>query len=210
MSKELETVDLSALYTPKLPLRYGTESCYITLTDYRFAAETIALRNTPELGKYINYVKLTPEDQERWLAGQLERDDALNFVLIAKQRFAGTLSLYDIKHGKSCEYGRLMMPDDGRRIYALAAELLCMSFAFEILGIKTLYCVVMEGNNAVLNFHLKNGWHRDARYERFERVNGSDAHLVGLSVDRSEWLKCFAKMRPLAKRLLAPVLLETI
>jgi hypothetical protein len=51
---------------------------------------------------------------------------------------------------------------------------------------------------------LKNGWRKDVRYERFERVNGSEAHLVGLSVDVSEWPSCFAKMRPLAKRLLTP------
>jgi RimJ/RimL family protein N-acetyltransferase len=178
------------------------------MTDFTFAADTVALRNTPALGKYVNHVELTPEDHKFWLANQLERDDALNFVLIAKQRFAGTLSLYDINHGKSCEYGRLMMPDDGRRIYALSAEMLCMSFAFEILGIKTLYCVVMEGNNSVLNFHLKNGWRVDAGYERFQKVNGIDAHLIGLSVERSEWPQCFAKMRPLAKRLLAPVLVE--
>jgi RimJ/RimL family protein N-acetyltransferase len=203
VSEDQEKIDLSALCIPKLPLRYGTESCYVTLSDYRFGAETVALRNTPALGKYINYVEISAEDHEQWLSSQLERDDALNFVLIAKQRFAGTVSLYDIKHGKSCEYGRLMMPEDGRRIYALAAELLCMSFAFEILGIQTLYCVVMEGNNAVLNFHLKNGWIRDARYDRNEKVNGSNAHLIGLSVDRSEWPKCFASMRSLAKRLLA-------
>ena len=208
MLKDQEKIDLSALCIPRLPLRYGTESCYITLTDCSFAADTVALRNIPALGRYVNYIELSIEDQQLWLASQFERDDALNFVLVAKQRFAGTLSLYDIQHGKSCEYGRLMMPDDGRRIYALAAEMLCMSFAFEILGVKMLYCVVMEGNNSVLNFHLKNGWRMDARYERFQKVNGLDAHLIGLSVDRSEWPKCFAKMRPLAKRLLVPAPVE--
>jgi RimJ/RimL family protein N-acetyltransferase len=201
MSGALNNLNLSALNVPKFPLRYGTESCYITLTEERFTAEIVALRNNPTLGKYINYVELSAEDHERWLAGQLERDDALNFVLVAKQRFAGTLSLYDIEHGKSCEFGRMMMPDDGRRIYALGAEVLGMSFAFEVLGVQTVYCVVVEGNNPVLNFHLKNGWSRDTRYERFERVNGVSAHLIGLSMDRSMWPACFAAMRPLAKRL---------
>jgi RimJ/RimL family protein N-acetyltransferase len=204
MPGDQKSLSLSTLAFSKLPLRYGTEFCYITLTDGHFTAETVQLRNTQALGKYINYVELTAQSHERWLAEQLERDDALNFALVAKGRFAGTLSLYDIKHGESCEFGRMMMPDDGRRIFALAAEMLGMSFAFEILGIRTLYCVVMEGNNAVLNFHLKNGWSRDARYERFEQVNGLNAHLIGLSMDRSEWPQCFARMRPLAKRLLAP------
>ena len=204
MIESQDMLNLSAFTSSKLPLRYGADDCYITLTDRHFVAETVALRNNPALGKYINYVKLSPEDHECWLSGQLERKDALNFALVAKQKFAGTLSLYNIQHGKSCEFGRMMMPDDGRRMYALAAEILGMSFAFEILGIQTLYCVVMEGNDSVLAFHLKNGWSRDARYERYENVNGLNAHLIGLSVDRLRWPWCFAKMRPLAKRLLVP------
>jgi RimJ/RimL family protein N-acetyltransferase len=196
-------VDLSALDLSKLPLRYGTESCYITLTDDRFTAEIVALRNTPALGKYINYVELSRADHERWLAGQMERDDALNFVLVANHLFAGTLSLYNIEHGKSCEFGRMMIPDDGRRVYALAAEILGMSFAFEMLGVDTLYCSVMEGNDPVLNFHTRNGWTRDLRYDRLERVNGLNASLIGLSVHRSKWPASFRAMRPLGKRLFA-------
>jgi RimJ/RimL family protein N-acetyltransferase len=188
-----------------MPLRYGTEECYITLTDSHFIDETVSLRNTPALGKYINYIELSVDDHTNWLAKQLEKDDALNFVLIAQKRFCGTLSLYNIRHGNCCEFGRMMMPDDGRRVYALAAEILGMSFAFEVLGIQKLYCVVMDGNNSVLNFHLKNGWNRDDRYERYESVNGVKVHLIGLSVDRLQWPACFTKMRPLAKRLFCPV-----
>ena len=199
-----QQLDLASLCYPKLPLRYGTEFCYITLTDGRFTADTVQLRNNPALGKYINYSELTEESHQRWLAGQLERDDALNFAVVGKQKFSGTASLYNIKHGESCEFGRMMMPDDGRRIFALAAEMLCMSFAFEILRIRTLYCVVVEGNDKVLQFHMEIGWKIDQHYERYETVNDTMVHLIGLSMDRDEWPQCFAKMRPLAKRLLAP------
>jgi RimJ/RimL family protein N-acetyltransferase len=205
MHEVQDKLDLSALNSTKMPLRYGTDTCYITLADRCFVDETVALRNNPALGKYINYANLSTEDHERWLCDQLERDDALNFVLVAEQKFAGTLSLYNIQHGASCEFGRMMMPDDGRRIYVLAAEMLGMSFAFEVLGMQTLYCVVMEGNDSVLNFHLRNGWTRDARYERNQNVNGLSARLIGLSVDRSRWPDCFAKMLPLSRRLLVPI-----
>jgi RimJ/RimL family protein N-acetyltransferase len=201
MLERRDKIDLSAFGSPKLPLRYGTESCYLTLTDDRFTTDIVALRNTPALGKYINYVELSPDDHECWLAGQLEREDALNFVLVAKQRFAGTLSLYNIEHGKTCEFGRMMMPDDGRRVYAVGVELLGMSFAFEILGVQTLYCSVMEGNDPVLSFHLRNGWTRDLRYDRRELINGLNASLIGLSVHRSKWHESFAAMHDLAKRL---------
>jgi len=201
MPENRDKIELSAPGSPKLPLRYGTESCYVTLTDDRFTTEVVALRNTPALGKYINYVELSAADHQCWLAGQLEREDALNFVLVANQLFAGTLSLYNIEHGKSCEFGRMMMPDDGRRVYALAAEILGMSFAFEILGVQTLYCSVMEGNDAVVNFHLRNGWTKDLRYDRHELINGLNASLLGLSVHRSKWRESFRAMHHLAKRL---------
>lgn len=204
MPNDQEGIDLEVLSIPKAPLHYGTDSCYLTLTDSRFASEIVELRNTPALGKFVNYAELTIQDQQLWLAGQLMRDDALNFSLIAQRQFAGVLSLYNIEHGVRCEFGRMMMPDDGRRIFALAAEVLGMSFAFEVLGVQTLYCVVVEENESVLKFHLRNGWHKDPRYERHACVNGKNAHLIGLSVDRSEWPTCFAKMQPLAKRLLIP------
>lgn len=195
---------LSDLSLAKLPLRYGMDSCYITLTDDRYAEETIQLRNTAALGIFVNSVALTLEAHEYWLAQQLERDDALNFVLVAKQKFAGTLSLYNIEHGQSGELGRMMMPDDGRRIYALAAEILAVSFAFEILGLRMLYCVTMEANKNVLNSHLKYGWRTDPRFDRLQTVNGRETHLLGLSMEHSEWRKNLARVMPLAKRLFRP------
>lgn len=201
-NKGTSLLDLS---TSKLPLRYGMDSCYMTLTDDRYSEETVRMRNTPSLGRFIHYVELSQEDHERWLRGELEREDALNFVLIVKQRFAGTLSLYNIEHGKSCEFGRVMMPSDGRRMYALAGELLAMSFAFEILGVQTLYCVVVEQNRKVLHYVLKTGWHLDPRYDRYQTVNGRRAHLVGLSMDRTEWPGLLAKYLPVTRRVFGPV-----
>ena len=105
MSENGKAVRLSGLNFRKFPLRYGTDACYITLTDDFYASETIALRNTPALGTFINYVHLSSETHQDWLSSQLERDDALNFAFVVKQRFSGTLSLYDIEHGKQCELG---------------------------------------------------------------------------------------------------------
>ncbi len=204
MSDNDKAVRLSALNFRKLPLRYGTDSCYITLTDEDYAAETVALRNTPSLGTFINFVQLSAQTHQDWLASQLEREDALNFVLVARQRFSGTLSLYDIQHGKQCELGRLMMPNDGRRIYALAAGLLGISFAFDILGIQTLYCTAIDGNKSVFNSQLRTGWKIDPRYDRVVSIRGTETHLTGLSMDRQEWPAVFTKVAPIARRLFSP------
>ena len=200
MLGDRKNISFSGLGMTKLPLRYGTESCYITLTDDLYTDEIVELRNTASLGKYINYVELSAEDHRRWLAEQLERDDALNFVLVIRQKFAGTLSLYNIEHGKQCELGRVIMPES-QRFYAPVVDLLGISFALEILGMDTVYCVVDEQNTRVLNSQLHFGWRIDPRYERFETVNGRHAHLIGLSVDRPEWAMLRERFRLLVKRL---------
>jgi RimJ/RimL family protein N-acetyltransferase len=204
MSENERGVRLSALAFRKLPLRYGTESCYITLTDDRYAEETIALRNNPALGTYINYVELSAQAHQEWLASQLERDDALNFALVSKQRFSGTLSLYDIQHGRQCELGRVMMPNDGRRIYALAAGILGISFAFDILGVQTLYCTTAGDNKSVFNSQLRTGWKIDPRFDRVVCIRDIETRLIGLSMDRADWPKVFARMAPVARRLFSP------
>jgi hypothetical protein len=55
MPETEKQIDLAELTIPTFPLRYGTEFCYVTLTDHRFTAEIVALRNTPALGTYTNY-----------------------------------------------------------------------------------------------------------------------------------------------------------
>lgn len=194
---------LEELVARKFPLRYGTDACYITLTDDLYTEEIVKMRNTASLGRYINYVKLSPEDHRRWLEGQLERDDALNFVLVARQKFAGMMSLYNIEHGKQCELGRVMMPVS-RRFYAIAIDMLGASFAFEVLGVRTVYCVVDEENRRVLDCQMENGWKVDAGYERSAIVNGRRARLVGLRMERSDWPGLHAKYLPQTKRVFAP------
>jgi hypothetical protein len=84
MSGNQKNLNLSTLAFSMLPLRYATESCYITLTDYLYTVETIKLRNIPSLGKYINYVELSAESHESWSVRLSARDDLLNFARVAK------------------------------------------------------------------------------------------------------------------------------
>jgi RimJ/RimL family protein N-acetyltransferase len=193
---------LFGLFRPKLPLRYGLASCYLTLNDDRYTQETIALRNTPELSRFVHADRLTVETHERWLSDQLDRDDALNFVLIVRHRFAGTVSLYNVEHGRQGELGRLMVPNDGRRFYVLAGCMLAMSFAFEVLGLPTLYSVVVAENRRVFNLAVRNGWKADSRYDTRIPLNGELTELRGLSFSRADWPAWFARRQTLLQRIL--------
>jgi RimJ/RimL family protein N-acetyltransferase len=187
------SASLFGLIRPKLPLRYGLNSCYLTLNDDRYTQQIVALRNTPELGRFVHSGPLTAEAHERWLAEQLDRHDAFNFVLKVRHRFAGTVSLYNLEHGRHCELGRLMVPNDGRRFYGLAGCLLAMSFGFEVLGLPTLYCVVVAENRRVFNLAVRNGWKPDPRFDAAVVLNGRPAQLRGLSFDRKDWPAWFAE-----------------
>ena len=192
---------LDTLDTPRAPLRYGTDACCLQLCDSSYSGDMVALRNS-DLGPYLNRITVNEEEHERWMRSRSERSDILDFVILIQGRFGGTVSLTDLEHGNRCEFGRMIIPNDGRRVYTLGAEFLGMSFGFEILGMQHIYCAVLEKNETTLRFHLRNGWKLDPSYDRDAIVNGSPMRLLGLSVRRAEWPNCFAGMKSLVKRLL--------
>src|SRR5271169_1421145 len=137
------TIRLEALDIPKAPLRYGTDGCCLQLCDSSYSREMVELRNT-DLGPYLNRITVREEEHEEWMRARSERNDILDFVILIQGRFGGTVSFTQIEHGKRCEFGRMIIPNDGRRVYTLAVEFLGMSFGFEILGMQQIYCAVVE------------------------------------------------------------------
>jgi len=192
---------LSELNIAKAPLRYGTDACCLSLADSSYAKDTIEMRNS-DLGEYLNRIHVTEEEHEQWLASRLTQEGSLDFVVLIGGRFGGTVSLTEIEHGKRCEFGRMIIPNDGRRVYTLAVEFLGMSFAFEVMGMEEMYCAVVDGNESILRLHLRHGWKLNPVYDREATVNGRRARLTGLSISRSEWPNSFAGMKKLVKRLL--------
>jgi RimJ/RimL family protein N-acetyltransferase len=185
----------------RIPLRYGTDACCLVPCDSRYTAEIVALRNNPHVNRFIHHDHLTEEAHERWMRGESMRRDSLNFVILVGGRFAGTASLYEIVAGQRCKYGRMVMPYDDRRIYAVAAEFLCLSFAFDLLQVEEVRCTVARENTSVLDFHLRNGWRREQRFDGFTRINGAEIAELGLSMSAAEWPSALERNRDLLKRL---------
>jgi RimJ/RimL family protein N-acetyltransferase len=188
---------LDQLDSLKFPLLYGGGPCQLCLGDSRFTDQIVALRNDAELGQHLSGDSLAPAEHESWLEGQLARRDALNFVVLVRGEFAGTASLYNIEAGVRCEYGRVVMPDTGVRVFAVAAEFLCMSFAFEVLGVGEIYCRVREDNRGVANLHASIGWSRDARFDQPDSSEGAQA---GFSFPLAGWPEAFERHRRILLR----------
>ena len=179
----------------KAPLWYGTEACRLALNDSRYSEDIVRMRNDPEVNRYISGAGLTLEDHEKWLESQLHRRDALNFAIVAHGRFAGTVSLYDIVPGVKCEYGRFVMPATSVRLHAPAAELLALSFAFEVLGVAEVYCHVYEGSEKVRRVRIKLGWKRDEKYDEPNREGNSEFDSLGYSIPFEAWTETLERYR---------------
>jgi RimJ/RimL family protein N-acetyltransferase len=195
-------MNLGELDSLKFPLRYGTDRCCIVLSDSRYAEQIVALRNDPALNAWIHKTDLNVELQNVFLSREIAQRDRFNFVILVDHEFCGTAGIYNIEHGISGEYGRLIMPDDPRRIYALAVEFLIMSFGFEILGLPQMHCNVVAENKSVIRLHLTNGWRQDMRYSYKGILNGEEVSHVGFSMSLDAWPRAAEKMHSLLRRLL--------
>src|ERR1039458_1875417 len=192
---------LDQLEIAKAPLRYGTDACCLVLADSTHTNDLLSLRNS-DLGVHLNRIQVTEEEHERWLSSRLAQPDILDFVVLIGGKFGGTVSLTQIEHGAKCEFGRMIIPNDGRRVYTLAVEFLGMSFAFEVLGLEEMYCTVVRSEESILRLHLRHGWELNPAYNREAIVNGRKVQLAGLSISRTAWPNSFTGMKKLVKRLL--------
>lgn len=181
------------------PIRYGSDACCLISVDARYASETVRLRNDLRVNRFIHASALTEEAHLEWLAAQALRRDAFNFVILVNGKFAGTASLYDVVHGENAQFGRFVMPDDGRRTFAIAAEFLCLSFAFDVLRLREVWCRVAAENSSTQSFHLRNGWRHAAAYD----TSDSDAMgaNLGLTITQSDWPQAISAKAAILDRL---------
>jgi RimJ/RimL family protein N-acetyltransferase len=192
-----------------MPLRYGSHACCIVLSDSTHTRDIVALRNDPSVNRFIHHERLTCEDHEKWLMREAERRDSLNFVALVNGRFSGTASLYDIEPLGKCQYGRVVMPNDGRRIFAVAVEFLCLSFAFEVIEVQEVYCRVIRENQDVYRFHLRNGWQPDSRYDGQLRIGTEEFSELGMKMSVVDWKCALERYRSLLHRLHTPATVTT-
>lgn len=192
---------LESCSVPRMPLRYGTEACCIVLSDSTYTRDIVALRNDPAVNRFIHHELLSQEEHEKWLMREAERRNSLNFVALVNGCFSGTASLYDIEPLGKCQYGRVVMPNDGRRIFAVAVEFLCLSFAFEVLQVQEAYCRVIRENQDVHRFHLRNGWRPESRYDGQLRLGCEEFSELGMKMGIDDWTLAMDKNRSLLRRL---------
>jgi RimJ/RimL family protein N-acetyltransferase len=162
--------------------------------EQRDAADVLALRTDPQLGRFLNTIAGGVKDQESWIEAQRTRADDYYFVIeTLGGRWEGVVGLYGIE-GTSGEWGRWILRRGS--LAAAASVLLVMRFGFDELGLRRIYCRTLAQN--VMGISFQDSCAYTSRSEYIE--NGGRAFVVH-SLDISDWPAFSDTLAPTAERI---------
>jgi RimJ/RimL family protein N-acetyltransferase len=162
------------------------------------SAAIVALRNQPELSRFINATSADPADQRAWLQRYEQREGDYYFIVEGLDgKFEGTIALYDVDAAlRTAEWGRWVLRPNS--LAAVESALLLYRFAFERLGLETVYCRTVAANIAVISFHDSCGLETvGTRSGGFER-DSVQHDLIEQRLRRENWPAVEAKLAGLA------------
>lgn len=163
------------------------------------SAAIVALRNLPELARFINATSSDPADQRAWLERYHEREGDYYFIVEGRDgALEGTIALYDVNAElRTAEWGRWILRPNS--LAAVESALLLYRLAFDRLGLDAVYCRTVAANKAVVSFHDSCGLERNGTLPgRFEQ--GSIQHdLIEQRLRRENWPPVEARLAALAQ-----------
>lgn len=105
---------------------------------------TLAIRQDPQITKYLPRIDITLDQQKQWIKKQREEENGYFFVVWDKQgNRLGTIGIYDI-NGNMGEGGRLALYGDS--FQKIEAGLLMSEFEFEVLHLDYVVAWVEADN----------------------------------------------------------------
>jgi hypothetical protein len=162
--------------------------------EQRDAADILALRTDPQLGRFLNPIAGGVEDQEHWIEGQRARAGDYYFAIETRGgRWEGVVGLYGIKNA-SGEWGRWIL----RRasLAAAASVLLVLRFGFDQLGLRRIYCRTLAQNVMGVSFQDS-----CAYTSRSEYIDNCGRAMIEHSLVISDWPAFSDRLAPTAERI---------
>lgn len=124
----------------------------ITLDDTQFSYD---IRSDVRNRDTVGVVAKSVEEQRKFIEWQIKEPDDYYFVVYnRKGEKIGLIGIYDIQ-GDTAEIGREV--NFGSCVEIIESEILVEDFAMDVLGLKTLHCVIYTNNVKHLNNQKKNG-----------------------------------------------------
>ena len=160
---------------------------YVTLSsateeDAQFA---LAMRQDPDMTKYLPRLDISVEQQIAWIKRQREMEGDYFFIARNKEgKRVGVLGLYDF-HGDTSGIGRIAMKGG---FYAnREAFLLTMRFAFKTLGLKKLADWVYAENARAIKFFNFFGAHmQEPQFDRERNIISRQFYYLTDEFDEME------------------------
>lgn len=158
------------------------------------------LRSDRVLNRFLNDGPPSLDAQRTWMEGYFKRENDHNFVVVSRRdgQPKGTVAIIDIDAVKKrAEPGRWLVRGESRE--SIEADLLSNRYAFDTLGLETLYFSIFTGNAPVISYHTKCGANKTDRIAGyFKRKDGDhDAFIYELTRETFHAIK-----QPMLEKLL--------
>lgn len=129
-------------------------------------------RNDPKIQQYMIYREyITPEMQETWFQ-KINNDHNFYFIIEYEGREVGMINIKDVDYEKKTGEPGQFIYDDGlwNSDVAMRASLCFGDFAWDILGLESMYIHVVASNKRALQYNLLFGYEVVPGYENAENL----------------------------------------
>jgi RimJ/RimL family protein N-acetyltransferase len=170
----------------------------VEMTDAGFI---VALRNDPELGRFLHRTSPRVEDQKAWLSAYFERTGDYYFVIedLKLGEAVGTVGIYDVDAERGeAEWGRWLVARGS--LAAVESALLIYRIAFDVLGLSAVASRTLADNTPVVSFHDSAGAPRRRVLKDHVVLNGKPHDSVEHRVERAAWAGMAPRLEMLARR----------
>jgi len=164
------------------------------------AALIVALRSNPALNRFLHASSDAIQDQLNWLNAYKTRAGDYYFVVerITDGRPEGVISLYDIDPDtRQGEWGRWILQPGS--LAAVESAWLIYRFAFNTLGLESVFCRTVAENTSVVSFHDSCGIDDRRLLAAQFTLNGRAFDAVEHTVSRKKWTEIQARLQRLAQ-----------
>lgn len=157
----------------------------VTVEDAPFI---VALRTDPLQNRFLNEISPRIEDQVAWIESYSERSGDYYFIIDepSSGEAHGAVGLYEMAEDASeALFGRWIIKR--RSMAALESAWLVYEAGFSLLGLRSIYTLVLAQNLPVISFHDNFGARRVAQLEGRYTVRGELHDAVEHRITRVEW-----------------------
>ena len=156
----------------------------------------------PQRVRYLHPIPPDTEQQRGWLRSYFERQNDYSFVVEnrdSRDRH-GLVSIYNIDPVvQTGEWGRWILRPGS--FAAVESALLVYRLAFEYLRLRSIYCITVADNLAVLSFHDSCGLARAASLPRHFELGGVTYDGVKQVCTRENWPIVRSRLEVRAERI---------